>query len=120
MILLTQNQVQRFVLTLNELANPNKQKIKWRIFFQLEQARGDNNYSKSFTLTDINNGNNRRYNEFEIDSSLFDIIGDYKYTAYQLDANDNDLEIVEIGKMRIFEQNKTSEFPIDSNTLIYG
>ena len=119
MILLKQNQVQKFVLTLNELASPSYQKIKWRILFTLEQARGDNNYSKSVVLEDINLGVNSRYNEFEIDSSIFDIIGEYQYTAYQLDENNDDLDVVEVGKMRIFEENKTLEYPINSNTLVY-
>ena len=120
MILLQQNQNQKFVLTLNELSNPAFQKIKWRIVFKLEQVLGDDNYSKTVVLTDLNGGNNRRYNEFEIDSSIFEIIGDYQYTAYQIDENEKDIQVVEVGKMRIFEENQVNEYPIDSNTLIYG
>ena len=119
MILLSQNQVQKIVLTLNELANQSFQKTRWRLTFLLEQARGDLSYSKSLILTDLNNGANRRYNEFEIDSSIFDIVGDYEYRAIQLDENDNDLAVVEVGKMRIFDENKTLEFPITSTTIIY-
>lgn len=113
--------MQKFCLTLNELANPNKQRTKWKLIFLLEQARGDKDYSKTVILDDLQSGANRRYNEFEIDSSVFDIVGDYHYTAIQLDDDlIADLEIVEVGKMRIFEENNKMEFPTDSNTLIYG
>lgn len=120
MIFLKKNNIQEFSVTLNELAVCEFQRLRWKFVFKLDEALGDDNYSVTIILEDINQGQNHWSNLFEIDSSIFTISGDYLYQVFQIDDNDDEVNLVEKGKMRIFDPNKiNAEHLQNNNTFIY-
>lgn len=121
MIRLTKNTVQKFVCTLNELADINEQMVRWLFTFELIQSQGNNSYKVDVILTDLMSGQNNVYNEFEIDSAIFDKVGGYKYKVFQLDATDTPLKEVERGLMQIQPtENDNKTHVVTSKTIIYG
>lgn len=112
--------MQKFAVTLNELADENYQLIRWLFVFKLRQALNDSNsYVYEVILDDLNLGQNNRFNLFEIDTEIFDIDGEYTYEAYQLDNNDKKVKLVEIGRMYKDSSNIYNENNIATKTVVY-
>ena len=121
MIRLSKNTVQKFSVTLNELADINEQLVRWLFVFELIQSKGSGSYKVDVILEDIMLGQNNIYNEFEINSAIFNKVGGYKYKVFQLDALDVPLNEVERGLMQLEptkSDNKTHN--ITTKTVVYG
>lgn len=126
MILLRKDQLNRVALTLTELANPANPSF-WLFVFKLEQAQGDEEYSKRVQLVDLSLITDR-YNYFEIIEGVditFDMVGFYEYYIYQMpndtSTDENDGLLVEIGKANILGNEETNyTHSVATNTYING
>jgi len=122
MILLKKNQLNRFALTLSELALPDLPN-NWLLRFVDEQSES---YEYLVQLPDVAPPNQDRYNMFVLIEGLdltFDVLGDYQYFAYQMP--DNTIEWrkgheVERGKMRLIDvPQPVPTFRVDKTTQVY-
>lgn len=124
MILLRKDQLNSITVTLTELST-DQLPYNWLFVFRLEQAQGDEEYTKRIQLIDISTATDR-YNLFELIEGgdvTFDTVGDYQYFCYQMPDSESTDEadglLVEQGKMKLIDNDEPSYiYSVNSNTYI--
>jgi len=122
MILLRQNQNERVVLTLSELASsvlPNN----WLFVFELEQNTGYNYKQQFVDVSDYNQSYNLFYINVGVDLE-FEFEGDYFFNVYQMpdDTSTDETEghLVHTGQMRLITTAETvPTFIVNTDEKIY-